>query len=410
MRRLSPSRIYYTHAFWFRLASSIVFTYYMVFQVEVALLTPLQMVLVGTALEVSAFVFEIPTGIVADLYSRRLSVIIGVFITAVGYAIQGVPNFIVIVIGSLLWGLGYTFTSGAHQAWITDEIGVENMGKVFLRSRQFGQAGTLIGIPVSVFLAQFSLGTPIIAGGGLLLLLGFFLIAFMGEENFSPVRPEERGTWREMRRTFSEGITVVRKRPVLQGFLLIGLFVGLYSEGYDRLWTAHLLENFTFPDLFGLDSIAWFGVLRIATIVLSIGFNEMVQRRLDLASIHKSVRMLQWLYTGMIGGLAVFALTSSFPLAVLLMLTFDVCRGLTFPIQETWTNQFIDSKVRATVLSVQSQVDALGQMSGGPVIGSIGNAFGLRAALSLSSAILLPVLPLYQNTLKQDVVVVEGNR
>ena len=402
-KTISPSLIFYIHALWSGLASSIVFTYYMVFQVEVAGLTPLQMVLIGTALEVSAFVFEIPTGIVADIYSRRLSVIIGVFIIAIGYMVQGVPSFPVIVLGSLLWGLGFTFTSGAHQAWITDEIGSEHVGAVFLRARQFGRMGTLLGIPISVGLAKIDLGLPIITGGGVLLFLGIFLVLFMREENFTPVTAEARETWSDMRRTLSDGILVVREQPILQGFLLIGLFVGLYSEGYDRLWTAHLLDNFTFPAFQGLDTIAWFGILRVTDNVLGIGFNELVRRRLDLASMLKSVRLLQALYALMILGLVTLALTSSFPLAIVLILTFNVCRGLTFPIQETWTNQFIDSKVRATVLSVQSQVDALGQMSGGPVIGAVGSSFGLRAAMSLSSAILLPVLPLYQKTLKQKI-------
>lgn len=407
-KTISPTSIFYIHALWSGLASSIVFTYYMVFQVEVAHLTPLQMVLIGTALEVSAFVFEIPTGIVADMYSRRLSVIIGVFIISIGYMIQGIPSFPVIVLGSLLWGLGFTFTSGAHQAWITDEIGAENVGPVFLRARQFGRVGTLLGIPISIGLAKIYLGTPIIVGGAVLMTLGFFLILFMREINFSPVPAQERETWNTMRRTLAEGITVVRGRPVLQGFLWIGLFVGLYSEGFDRLWTAHLLENFTFPDLAGLDTIAWFGVLRITDNILGIGFNELVRRRLDLSSMLKSVRLLQGLYALMIASLATLALSHSFPLAILLLLTFNLCRGLTFPIQETWTNQFIDSKVRATVLSVESQVDALGQMSGGPVIGAVGSRFGLRAAMSLASAILLPVLPLYQKALKRKLAIEEA--
>lgn len=402
MKNLSPAAVYYTHIFWTSLAGAVVFTYYMVFQVEVALLTPLQMVLVGTALEVSAFIFEIPTGVVADVYSRRLSVIIGVFIVGLAYMIQGVPNFIVIMIGSFLWGVGYTFTSGAHQAWITDEVGAENIGPVFLRAGQIGRAGSLVGILVSMALARINLGVPIIAGGASLLALGLFLVLFMREEAFTPTPPEEREGWGDMVRTFRDGVQLVRTRPVLGDFLLIGLFVGLYSEGYDRLWTAHLIENFTFPDLFGMDVIAWFGAFRIINSLLGIGFIELVRRRLNLESIRDSVRTLQLLYGLMIAGLATFALTEHFILAVGMMFLFDTCRGLTYPIQETWTNQFISSRVRATVLSVQSQVDALGQMSGGPFIGAAGNAFGIRTAMTFASSILVPVLPLYERTLRRS--------
>lgn len=401
--KLPAPRIFYIHAFWAAFAQAIVFTYYMVFQVEVALLTPLQLVLIGTALEVSAFVFEIPTGVVADVYSRRLSVIIGVFIVGTGFIVQGIPNFWVIAGGSALWGLGFTFTSGAHQAWIADEVGAQNVGAVFLRARQVGRAGALLGIPVSMALAGVGFQTPIITGGVLFLGLGLFLMVFMGEEGFSPTPPQERESWQAMSRTLKEGLALVRGRPVLTDFLLIGLFVGLYSEGYDRLWTAHLLENLRLPDLFGWDTIAWFGAIRIANALIGIGFNEWVRRRLDLNDMRKSVRMLQGLYLGMIAALFLLANTGSFGVGVAMLLAFSACRELTFPIQETWTNQFIESKVRATVLSVQSQMDALGQMAGGPIIGAAGNAFGIRAAMTLASAILLPVLPLYQGILRRGV-------
>ena len=76
-----PRQVFYLTAFLQSFSFAVVFTIIMVFQVETAGLSPLQLVLVGTALELSAFVFEIPTGVVADVYSRRLSVIIGIFIT-----------------------------------------------------------------------------------------------------------------------------------------------------------------------------------------------------------------------------------------------------------------------------------------------------------------------------------------
>jgi MFS transporter, DHA3 family, tetracycline resistance protein len=155
MKKFNPKTIYYTHAFLSSFAFAVIFTINMVYQVEVAHLTPLQLVLVGTALEASAFIFEIPTGVVADVYSRRLSVIIGDVITGIAYLIQAIPSFFTIAFSSALWGLGYTFHSGAYEAWITDEVGAENVGPVFLRAGQWGRAGGLIGIPVSVWLASF---------------------------------------------------------------------------------------------------------------------------------------------------------------------------------------------------------------------------------------------------------------
>jgi MFS family permease len=253
-----------------------------------------------------------------------------------------------------------------------------------------------------VGLASFGLQVPIVAGAALILGLGFFLVGWMPEDGFTPIPRIERETWQDLRQTLSDGFALVRRRPVLRDFMLIGLFVGLYSEGYDRLWTKHMLDNFTFPALLGLTPVMWFGVIEFAMTGISIFSNEIANRRLDLKDMHKSVRALQWLYGLMVASLLAFAWAKNFPLAVAVLLVFDICRGLTFPIQDTWTNQFVDSKVRATVLSFRSQVDALGQTGGGPVIGAVGNRFGVRAAISLAALILSPVVPLFNGMLKRN--------
>src|SRR3989304_6298950 len=109
------------------------------YEATVAGLTPVQLILVGTALEISAFVFEVPTGIVADVYSRRLSIIIGYVLMSVGFLVEGFfPSFLPILLAQVIWGLGYTFTSGATQAWITDEVGEDDANKLFLRATQIG--------------------------------------------------------------------------------------------------------------------------------------------------------------------------------------------------------------------------------------------------------------------------------
>src|SRR5512136_2735634 len=105
---------------------SMIFVATSLYEVTVAKLNPLQLVLVGTTLEASIFLCEVPTGVVADIYSRRLSIIIGYFLIGAGFILEGsFPLFLTILLAQVLWGLGYTFTSGATEAWITDEIGEE---------------------------------------------------------------------------------------------------------------------------------------------------------------------------------------------------------------------------------------------------------------------------------------------
>src|SRR5262249_44692405 len=133
----------------FAFASVCAFTLLLVYQVEMVGLDPLQLVLVGTVLEVVCVLAQVPTGIIADLYSRRLSIIVGVLLAGAGTILIGlVPNFAASLLGMAIWGVGVTCVDGALQAWAADEIGEEGIGRLFTRASQIGQAASLVGIGV----------------------------------------------------------------------------------------------------------------------------------------------------------------------------------------------------------------------------------------------------------------------
>ena len=89
------------------------------------------------------------------------------------------PRFDVILLSQIIWGAGFTFLSGASQAWISDEIGVEKANKSFILASQIGQVGMLLGIALCVGLAIIDLSLPIIVGSFGLVALGVFAIFFM---------------------------------------------------------------------------------------------------------------------------------------------------------------------------------------------------------------------------------------
>jgi DHA3 family tetracycline resistance protein-like MFS transporter len=98
-------------------------------------------VLVGTALELSVFIFEVPTFVLADTYGRRSSVTLGFVLIGAGFSFEGaVPIFAVI------WGVGYKFISGALQAWIEDEVGGRDLGRVYLRGERAYYLGSFVGV------------------------------------------------------------------------------------------------------------------------------------------------------------------------------------------------------------------------------------------------------------------------
>jgi len=399
MKKLNAALVYLLAMFTMGLTTKLVFTTHIIYRVQVVGMDALQLVLAGTALEVAVFLFEIPTGIVADIYSRRLSTLLGFFITGLAIIIEGIaPLFVFVAVSQALLGFGHTFISGAFSAWITDEVGATRVGALFLRGRQLTLLGSLAGIPLSVLFASSSLALPFLIGGLIRVALGLFLMLFMPETGFVPTPKEERSSWRTIFKTFGEGVALVRRSSLLLTFSLIALFVGLYSEAWDRLAQAHLLETFTFPSIGGweMDPITWFGLLNAAFILFSLASNEIAKRTVDTTRSQRLLRALESIYATMTLAILIFALSGSFYLSIAMMVLFDAVRSVSFPLTEAWLNQQISSKVRATVLSMAGQLDAFGEIAAGPALGAVGRWFSMQTALILSALILSPAAPLYR--------------
>jgi DHA3 family tetracycline resistance protein-like MFS transporter len=369
-----------------------IWTAMMIYQVQIVGMTPLQLVLAGTTMELTVFLLEIPTGIVADLYSRRLSSIIGFFILGGAYLLQGaIPTVSAILVGQAIWGLGYTFTSGAYNAWLVDELGQGRAGNAFIRGSQVAQVAALAGIALSVLLGSIHLQIPILLGGVMFIGMAVFLIFAMQETGFHPTPAPERNTWQKMGDTFREGMRVIRRQPMLINILAVGLFIGLYSEGWDRLWQAHMLRTFNLEAVTAMPAIAIFGLLNVGSMILGVTSSEVMRRRVRMNDPRSVTHAFFWLVAMMVVGIILFGLAPSLGFAVVVYFIFVMARGLVDPLYNTWSNQHIESHVRATVLSVQSQTDAIGQTVGGPPLGLIGN-LSLRAAFVASGLILSPAL------------------
>ncbi|MBV6401800.1 MAG: hypothetical protein CNIPEHKO_02103 [Anaerolineales bacterium] len=393
MNRISPSRVYLFIEFAASACFSMMFVVTSLYEATIAGLTPVQLILVGTALEISAFVFEVPTGIVADVYSRRLSIIIGYVLMGIGFLVEGLfPAFIPILLAQIIWGLGYTFTSGATQAWITDEIGEEDANKLFLRGMRVGLYASLIGMALAALVGVNNVAMPILVGAGGVLSIGVILIFIMPEKNFHPTPREDRNTWQHMWHTFKQGAEAVRSKPRLLSIVGVGLFYGIYSEGFDRLWVKHLLDQFSLPILFGNNQVAFFAVLRAAGALLTILAVHVVEKRVDSTN-PIAIGRAMFVVTALISvAMLGFALSPLLFLSLALYLVLDALRDVRIPLQTAWVNQKLDSKVRATVHSMFGQVDAIGQMLGGPVVAMIAVFGSTLASLVTSSLLLTPAL------------------
>lgn len=402
--KLDAKKVYLFIEFTASALFAMMFVTMSLYEATVAGLTPLQLVLVGTALEVSAFVFEIPTGVVADVYSRRLSIIIGYFLMGIGFLVEGLfPAFLPILLAQVIWGLGYTFTSGATQAWISDEVGEEDANKLVLRANRVGLYASLLGMGMAVLIGSKSVGLPILFGGAGVVLIGLVLVVIMPETGFHPTPREDRNNWQHMAHTFKEGIKAVRARPRLMTILGIGLLYGLYSEGFDRLWVKHILDTFELPVLFGQTDVAFFGLLRAGSMVLSIFATRFVEKRIDTGSPLAIGRATLGITFGISAGLIGFALSPIFAVTIIAYWFISVLRNVVGPLYSTWVNQKLDPNTRATVLSMSSQVDAIGQMGGGPLAAAVAGTVSVIAAIITSGLLLLPALPLIGRANSQSI-------
>ena len=347
---------------------------------------PFQLVLIGTILEASCFLFEIPTGVLADVYSRRLSIVVGETLFGLAYVVQGsVPLFPVVAAVEVLRAIGETCLSGALQAWVGGEVARERLPRLLVRGVHTRRVGRLLGIAASAVLANVALELPIVAGGVLALVVAIALAALMPERAFAA----RSGPSRSAFDTARLGIAAVGRHRVLLVLLGLALVLGAASEGVDRLWEAHLLTNFTIPPFGSLSPVTWFGVLEAGGLVIGILAMQVVVRfqTLDVTRIARYTAVAIIARSCAIG---VLALTGSWPVAVVARWTQVGLSGVTGPRIDAWIVRNTPDDVRATVFSTLSQGDALGQAFGGPVLGVIATWVSLRAAILASALMLLP--------------------
>jgi DHA3 family tetracycline resistance protein-like MFS transporter len=374
----------------------------LVYQVEVAHLDPLRLLLVGTTLELTCVVFQVPTGLFADAFSRRWAVAVGCGLVGAGFILEGsVPHFTAIVIAQVIWGIGATLSDGAEDAWITDEVGEKSAGRLFLRGSQIGQVAGLVGIFVGVGLASIRLNLPIVIGGGLLVLLGVYLFFAMTEAGYRAIPREARGSLSGMAAGARSSLAAIRTRPLILTILAITVVSGLSSEGIDRLYQVHFLKDVGLPSFAGLSPVLWFGLISGGAALIGIATTQIIRRRLDLENHAHVARSLLGFTAVRAVMLAGFALAMNLAVAIAFIWVASVMRQAFMPVQRAWLNQSLDSANRATLFSVDGQADALGQIVGGPIIGVVASGVSIRAALACSAALLGLALPLFGRALSQ---------
>ncbi|TCJ01523.1 MFS transporter [Cytobacillus praedii] len=401
----NPYFVYIHTCFFSQLFFTFIFTVNLLYHVQVVNLNPIELVLVGTVLELTVFIFEIPTGVVSDIKSRKLSIIIGYLLIGIGFLVEGLfPIFLAVIVSQILWGIGYTFTSGSLQAWISDEIGEEQAASAFVNGAKASNLGQMIAIPLSIVTGIFMLNLPIILGGLCMIALAVYLMIYMKEEKFIPLRLQTQSSvWMNMKTNISKIANYSKEIRLIRLLFLIALFFGFYSEGFDRLWLTHFIDASPLTYFSERNIVIVTGAIQFLIVLLSFVLLHVINR----SSIHQHLKLIYLsLFIGsflIICSLIGFSYSTSIIGLISFYVIIQLARQIMHPLEEIWLNTVIpESSVRATFFSVKGQVDAIGQISGGPIIGGIASLFSIKTAIVISAILLSPVLYLLKKVLKMS--------
>lgn len=399
-RPVSARRLYLVIKTLSGFLTMVAFATYGLYVVREAGLSPLQLILVGTALELSAFLFEVPTGVVADVYSRRLSVVLSLLFNSVAFVVMGaVASFGFIFAGSFIWGFAWTFRSGALEAWLADEIGEDEAARTYGPAQQLTLAGQLVGIPFGVAIATVDLQLPMIVSGVLFGALGIALTFVMTEQGFT--RQVATG-WSTLGRTAAAGVREVRGRPVLVAIMAIAVITGASSESLDRLNPLLFVDEVGLPGGNGANEAIWFGVMQAGGLLGAIALTNIGGRLTDPSRARTLVTALVAFEAVLIVAMVVFGTATLFVVALGAYWLTAWVRAASEPLTLAWINRGLNPQSRATVLSLHGQSDALGQGVGGPVLGVVATFTSVRVALVTAGLILVPALPIFARQLNRS--------
>ena len=346
-------------------------------------LEPLQLVLLGTVMELSILSFEIPTGVVADLYSRKWSVAISFVIVGAAYVLSANADvYWLLVLSQIAVGFGSTFVTGAETAWITDELGsAEDAEPLILRRAGYQLWAAVAGIVVFAGLAAVtSLSFTLSTIGVIYAMWGMFLMAAMPENNFTRTAGEGwrgflamlQGGWRQS----------YQVRPLR--ILVIAVFVGgLAKEAIDRLDVQRLVDV-GLPD--DIDDVLVVGAIVAANSLVGAGMLAVAKTRARGASVVPAMTVL---LVGVAAGIGLLAHMQVLGLAALGLILQGGFFLTTVPLVTTWANTFASSENRATVHSFVGQAEAFGEILGGIALGAVAQLTTVPTAMTVSAGLFL---------------------
>jgi MFS family permease len=348
-------------------------------------------------------IFEVPTGVIADTWGRRTSYLLGaatLLVSTLLYLLMWRAQAPLWgwAISSILLGLGFTFFSGATEAWLVDALafaGVkDNLEAVLAKGQVVGGGAMLTGSVAGGFIAQVtSLGVPYVIRSVLLGLTFVSAFLWMKDLGFTPDR--SKGPLVEIRRLLRESLDSGWRNPPVRWLMLAALCAGGVDIFAFYALQPYLLELYGDPGAFGIAGLA---AAIIAGTEMVAGL--IVPRLRHLFGRRTHVLILASLIGS--GCLALLGLTTSFPVAIALLAVWGLTFSMGMPIRQAYINGIIPTQQRATVLSFDSMMSSAGGVVAQPALGRVADLFGYSRAYVVSGALQLAAVPFLALARKQN--------
>jgi MFS family permease len=321
--------------------------------------------------------FEIPTGVMADTISRKWSLVIFHILVGTSMVITGLVTSFPALLGTqMLWGIAWTFASGADVAWITDELNHPERTAVVLtaqaRWQQIGAASGMLGLGALAWAT--SRNTAMVVAGGMMALLGLYVVRRFTEQHFTPARTQRRQRATTILR---RSVALARRDPEILVVFVATFLVNGAADTFGRLYPKQLI-GLGFPNR--PDPIVWFTGLGIATFIVGALALRIVEARIAGADVARRV----YAAACGIGAFGLFLLAAA-PDPVTgsagVLLATGISWTVTRAVGVIWVNSRTTSDVRATVQSFLAQVEYSGEILCGTALVVLVQATSITGAL-----------------------------
>ncbi|HKU39957.1 MAG TPA: MFS transporter [Polyangiales bacterium] len=338
--------------------------------------------------------FEIPTGVVADVWGRRTSYLLGaatlLLSTLLYWAMwhEHAPLW-AFGIASVLLGLGFTFFSGATEAWLVDALAFTGhpgkLDDVLARGQVVTGSAMLSGTLAGAYLAQWTnLGVPYLVRSALLILTLLAAWWWMRDLGFTPQR--RSSIVGEVRGVLRASIGGGWRNPTVRWLMLSGLCsggVGIYAF---YALQPYLLQLYGDRSAFGVSGLA---AALISGAQIASGLLAPRLRRLFSRRSH----VLLWSAAIVVVALWLLGSIASLPVALGIMIVWSLAFWVAMPVRQTLLNGLVPAAQRATVLSFDNMLTSAGGVIAQPALGRVADASGYAAAYLVCGAVQLTALP-----------------